>query len=188
MQYAISQHARLGLDIEFHAPILIIPYNGKYTGNENVMVANLGTFKINTAERVQDASNVKALHDQGIAEDKVIEKMVEQSYDEFAISFSGLQLLLAQTDQDWMSVITACEVSSMHVLKPLNLRVAIYKCLITDDPRLPLLKIRGTLAALSMSVSDKQLVQAMSLFKSIPFPEKEPESLDFSKLQVSTLL
>lgn len=42
LQYAIDKHIRLDLHIDLHAPYVVIPYGGKYTGNEDVLVANLG--------------------------------------------------------------------------------------------------------------------------------------------------
>ncbi|KAJ8973735.1 hypothetical protein NQ317_012874 [Molorchus minor] len=45
MAHTIETHARLDINVDLSAPYVIIPYGGKYTGEENVLVLNLGRLK-----------------------------------------------------------------------------------------------------------------------------------------------
>lgn len=69
------------------------------------------------------------------------------------------QIVIATADEDWQAAI-ACdeEATAMHLLQPTNLVIQIHKCLITDDPRLPKIKIRGQLQKIAISVAEDRLV------------------------------
>lgn len=178
LQYAISQHSHLNLEIELHAPLIIVPYGGKYLGVENVLVANLGTFRITTEEKKLSVLDVRKMHNIGTAEKDILKEMINASYDKFILRFTDLQLVLAQSGEDWLTAINQSKVSALHILQPLTLEMTFYKCLIMDDPRLPHAKIRGNLESLVLNISDAQILQAISLMQSIPFPKSEEEQLN----------
>lgn len=68
------------------------------------------------------------------------------------------------------------ESTKMHLLNPVNLHVNLYKCLITDDPRLPLTKVTSELPSINIVITDARLLKLLDLFFSVPFPgSKEPE-------------
>lgn len=173
LQYAIEKHTSLELNVDIHAPYIIIPYGGQYTGNENVLVLNLGHLRVTTLPR-DDSANVKALYKEGCDDSAILQSMIEQSYDNFNIDFTDLQMVLAQSGEDWMSCLEKSQESPMHILNPLSLKISLQKCVITDDPRLPLMKVKGELPSISINIVNAKLIQIMSLIGSIPFPKSEP--------------
>lgn len=86
LQHAIDQHAHLDLKISIHAPICVLPYQGKYLGNENVLIVNFGLITINTEERKMSVYEVRRMHSQGANEDDILKEMIAQSYDRFKVS------------------------------------------------------------------------------------------------------
>lgn len=72
----------------------------------------------------------------------------------------------------------------MHVLQPVNLIVSINKCLVTDDPRLPQVKIAGQLPSITLNLSDDRLLNILALVSSIPLPTGD--STEPAPLQVNT--
>lgn len=176
LQHTIETHAILDLKVDLHAPYVIIPYGGKYTGVENVLVINLGRVQI-LSEKRADSVNISNLHAQGTAGDKILEEMILRSYDKFILEFTDLQIVLAQGGEDWNRYINESIVTPSHLLSPLSLNLTFYKCLITDDPRLPLTKIKAQLPSISFNITDVRLLLLVALATSIPLPEENlPEN------------
>lgn len=170
LQYAIDKHTYLDLKVDIHAPIIIIPYGGKYTGVENALIANLGRINVGTKEREFSAKGVRQMHASGADEEEILKEMMLQSYDEFIVELTELQIILAQGGEDWEAYIKQTESTKMHILNPVNLHLLLCKCLITDDPRLPLNKITGTLPSINVNITDARLLLLLNLLLSIPLP------------------
>ena len=69
--------------------------------------------------------------------------------------FFLFQVLIALKGEDWMTALSKSEGTAMHLLLPTNLSVELQKCLITDDPRLPRLKIIGHLPNVEINITGK---------------------------------
>lgn len=190
LQYAIQQHTQLDLKIDLHAPYVIIPYGGKYTGVENVLVINLGYMKISSGDRT-NSLDIRHLHARGAGGREILEEMIAQSYDKFILEFTDLQIVLAQGGEDWLKYVNESSVTPLHLLSPVNLNLTIFKCLITDDPHLPLVKIRGQLPSISINITDVRLLLLVALATSIPLPEEstpEPRPLMVRSRPVLTFI
>lgn len=177
LQHAIEKHGSMEIEVDIHAPYIIVPYGGVYTGNENVLVINLGRLKLSTTPRSLSKVNVRTLHDSGTDETDILHQMIDQSYDKFDIVFTDLQVVLAQSGEDWKHCLNLSQETPLHILNPLTLKVTLEKCLITDDPRLPLIKIKGELPSISLKIVNSKLILLMTLISSIPFPENETAAL-----------
>lgn len=177
LQYAIEKHTSLEVNVDISAPYIIVPYGGKYTGNENVLVINLGRLRMSTEPRAKSMTNVKEMFKAGTDVSDVLRQMIDQSYDKFKLDFSDLQVILAQSGDDWMSCLRSSEGTQYHILNPLTLKISLEKCLISDDPRLPLIKVRGELPSISLQLVNSKLVLLMTLINSIPLPKSEPVNI-----------
>ncbi|KAJ9578225.1 hypothetical protein L9F63_005555, partial [Diploptera punctata] len=174
LQYAIEQQSVLDLNVNLQAPYVVLPYSGFYTGNENALVVNLGSFTMTSIPRDRTTSpNVRALHSQGTTEEEILKTLMSHSYDQFKINLEQVQVLIALKGEDWMTVLTKNEATQMHLLLPTNLSVELHKCLITDDPRLPRLKIVGHLPNVEINITDSRLLQLIGLFSSVPWPGED---------------
>lgn len=90
LQYAIERHNVVDMKINIEGPYIIIPYGGKYTGTENVIVANLGDLRINSVER--EGTKVKDMAAGGVEEKQILQRMVAESYEQFLLEFTDLQV------------------------------------------------------------------------------------------------
>lgn len=172
LQHAIEKHTRLDLDVNLHAPIVIVPYEGKYTGCENVLVANLGNVHVYTLDpNRSEMVNVRKLHAEGMEQEEIMRELIQQSYDQFKLDLTDLQILMAQSDENWKEYIKqSAKTSPMHILNPITLNLTYSKCLITDDPRLPLSKITCRLPSIQLNLTDARLFLLIALGTSIPLP------------------
>lgn len=170
LQYAIDKHIKIDLNIDFHAPYIVIPYGGKYSGVENVLVLNLGRLKVYSFGVRSSIIDVQQLHKEGKDQAYILQFMRENCYDNFMLELMDLQILIAQSDEDWMNSIKQSINSGMHLLEPLSLKVGLSKCLITDDPRLPHTKIKGELPSINVTISEARLLLLAALGTSIEFP------------------
>lgn len=181
LQHAIDQHTHLKLNIDLYAPYIIIPYGGKYMDDEHVLVVNLGNVRIHTLDRSMSAMDIKKLHAQGIEDKEILKAVIGQSYDQFRLELTNLQIILAQSNENWKSLIHNQSdddaTTNMYLLHPVSLNVSFSKCLITDDPRLPLTKITGELPSVDINVSDARLLLLIDLITSIPLPASDVPEL-----------
>ncbi|XP_066252738.1 intermembrane lipid transfer protein Vps13 isoform X1 [Euwallacea similis] len=189
LQYAIEQHTRLDIDITLHAPHIIIPYGGKFEELQNVLVVDLGQIRIFSSGHRSSIMEVRQLYKEGLAQDKIFEKMKLHSYDHFKVELTDFQVLVAQGEENWQQYIEHSASTEMHLLRPFSLSVEYAKCLISDDPRLPQQKITCELPTIDVSISDARLMLLVALLTSIPLPEtNEPpvEPLKKNKISAST--
>ncbi|KAH1006005.1 hypothetical protein HUJ04_006891 [Dendroctonus ponderosae] len=189
LQYAIEQHTRLDIDIVLYAPHIIIPYGGKYEELRNVLVIDLGQIKLYSSGQRSSVMEVRRLYSEGLAQEKIFEKMKLYSYDKFKLELADMQVLIAQGEENWKTYLEHSASTEMHLLRPFSLNVEYSKCLITDDPRFPLQKVKCELPSIDVSISDARLMLLVALLTSIPFPESEEppvEPLKKNKLNGST--
>ena len=60
---------------------------------------------------------------------------------------------MATGEENWEDALTRNIVTPMHLLHPTNLIIQLDRCLITDDPRLPKLKVTGTLPNVAVNIT-----------------------------------
>lgn len=66
-----------------------------------------------------------------------------------------LQVLVVMDGENWKNVLSDGKPSSLHLLTPTSLTVNFDKCVITNDPRFPMLKIAGHLPSVAIAISGK---------------------------------
>ncbi|XP_017782476.1 PREDICTED: vacuolar protein sorting-associated protein 13C isoform X2 [Nicrophorus vespilloides] len=174
LQHVIEQHARMDLDIKLAAPYVVMAYNGCYTGNENVLVVNLGRLRFKSIERdvtENPPANVSEMYKRGINKEDMMHELMSQSYDRFTLDIYNVQILLAQSDENWLDCIGQGYdkgISHMRILEPLDLHFILETCLITDDVKLPATKVAGVLPSVLVNITDTRLLLLLSLLQSIP--------------------
>lgn len=175
LQHVIEKHAVLDLKVDLMASYVLVPYCGTYTGNEDMLVLDLGSFKMaSVTEDPALKQSVHEMHSQGTAEEEIMQTILSRSYDKFTIELQDVQILVVLAGEPWKEVIDKNTKNSvMHLLHPTTLEVHLDKCLITDDPRLPKLKVAAQLPSVSLNVTDMRIIRLMAIFASIPFPTEE---------------
>ncbi|XP_074114843.1 vacuolar protein sorting 13C isoform X2 [Cotesia typhae] len=177
LEYAIQKHSQLDIQVDFEASQLIVPRNGFYREKESMIVINLGSLKIHTLEKPKDemsSQSVRQLVSMGKSEEDIITHLREHSYDRFALKIVNFQALVVTKDEDWRVGLSISS-SPMVILQPTTLEIQFHKCLVTDDPVLPKMRIIGELPSLALCIPGNRLLEAVSIVQSIPFPDDESE-------------
>lgn len=143
LQYAISKHTRLELDIAFMPSYLIVPYGGAYKKQESVLVLSLGKLIVRTEPRQENDTDIRSMHQAGAKQEEIMAEIISRSYDKFSFEISDVQAIVAKPEENWMFSITNNVETKMHLLQPTSLKVLVCLCVIDDDPRLPKSKIAG---------------------------------------------
>ncbi|XP_053594598.1 intermembrane lipid transfer protein Vps13 isoform X2 [Microplitis demolitor] len=177
LEYAIQKHSQLDIQVDLEASQLIVPRNGFYRARESMIVINLGSLKVHTLEKPRDemsSQTVRQLVSMGKSEEDIMMHLREHSYDRFALKIVNFQALVATKTEDWRLGLSMSS-SPMVILQPTTLEIQFHKCLVTDDPILPKMRIIGQLPSLALCIPDSRLLEAVSIIQSIPFPEDESE-------------
>ncbi|XP_011630655.2 LOW QUALITY PROTEIN: vacuolar protein sorting-associated protein 13 [Pogonomyrmex barbatus] len=179
LEYAIQKHSVLDIQVDMQASQLIIPHGGFYEDAKALIVVNLGSLKMHSLEKGKSemaGASVKQLVSLGKSEEEVMLHLREHSYDKFVLKIVNFQVLVSLPNEEWRSALANTE-NSLTLLHPTTLEIQFHKCLITDDPLLPKLRLLGHLPSVAVNITDIRLLQALSIAQSIPFPteEEKPE-------------
>ncbi|CAH0605439.1 unnamed protein product [Chrysodeixis includens] len=173
MQYAVHQHTFIDVDIDIAASYIIVPKTGIYKEGLSCVVVKLGAIRVKSAPRAA-ALDVHGLYKAGLAERDILREITKHSYDNMALELTDMQIVIAHPKEDWQSAIASNEEATpLHLLQPTNLVINIQKCLITDDPRLPKIKVRGELQKIAISASEDRLLTLCEILVSMPLPKSE---------------
>lgn len=173
MQYAITSHPRIEVDIAFAPSYFLIPNGGKYTKNESVLVVSLGKLVLKTEPRPLKARSVRLMHDEGANSDQILQELISQSYDKFQFEIHNIQVLVAKASEDWEEAIGIGHGTEMHILEPTFMKFSAALSVITDDPRLPKCKLSCELPSISISVTEDRVLDVLSIITTLPMPESE---------------
>ncbi|XP_053604237.1 intermembrane lipid transfer protein Vps13 isoform X1 [Plodia interpunctella] len=172
MQYAVQNHTFIDIDIDIAASYIIVPQTGTYKGGEACVVMKLGAISVKSEPR-SSALDVHKLYCDGLADDDIIREITLHSYDKMALQLTEIQVVIALPDEDWPSAIASNEATPLHLLQPTNLTIQIHKCLITDDPRMPKIKVRGELDTIVINVSEDRLLTLCEIIVGMPLPKSD---------------
>lgn len=178
IQYAIQKHTKLDLKVDLMGCYGVLPHGGLYTGeSQTLVVVNLGSIIFNSKPKRDDELNVKKMHLTGTKEEEIMKEMMRRSYDRFVVELKHVQVMVVLPGEKWQ--IQQNSDSDQYLLQPSNLTVKLAKCLFTDDPRLPKVKIEAQLPNINLKIEEKRLMNLLALLVSIPFPESSvPEIVD----------
>ncbi|CAL1678435.1 unnamed protein product [Lasius platythorax] len=187
LEYAIQKHSILDIQVDMQASQLIIPHGGLYEDSKALIVVNLGSLKMHSLEKERsdmDGTSVKQLVSMGKSEEEVLLHLREHSYDKFVLEIGNFQVLVSLPNEEWRSALASTE-SSLTLLHPTTLEIQFHKCLVTDDPLLPKLRLLGRLPSVTVNITDVRLLQALSIVQSIPLPEERTAELHRTSLSRS---
>ncbi|XP_017891074.1 vacuolar protein sorting-associated protein 13 isoform X2 [Ceratina calcarata] len=187
LEHAIQKHSVLDIQVNMQASQLIVPHDGFYNGTKSLLVVNLGSLRMHSLEKSKEDGKaqvtVKQLISMGKSEEDVLMHLREYSYDKFVLKIVDFQVLVSLPGEEWRRTISSGTTTDMSLLHPTTLEIQFHKCLITDDPLLPKLRLIGQLPSVVIDITDARLLQALSIAQSIPLP-KEEEPTD-AKLSLS---
>ncbi|XP_046683901.1 vacuolar protein sorting-associated protein 13 isoform X2 [Homalodisca vitripennis] len=170
LQHALQQRLRMDLNIDLMGFYGILPHGGFYTGvNQSLVGVNLGRMLINCKPRPPDELDIQTMVKRGSNESDIMKEMMDRSYDRFVVELREAQIQMMMPGEVWKS--TPEGGSEQYILEPTNLTVTLEKCVITDDPRLPKMKVYAGLPNINIRIGERRLFSTIALFMSIPFNE-----------------
>ncbi|XP_018614769.2 intermembrane lipid transfer protein VPS13A isoform X3 [Scleropages formosus] len=165
LMYIIETQKVLDLKVNLMASYVIVPQTGFYDSSKNVMVLDLGHFKVSSQSR-KGLPQLSAGH-------STIEDIMSRAYDSFDVNLSSLQFLYSKPGGDWKKA-RKLKQSDLHILEPVDLKVVFSRAMVVTDSRMPKFKISGELPRLSLRISDDKVRGVLQLVDSIPLPESRP--------------
>ncbi|XP_035848434.1 vacuolar protein sorting-associated protein 13A isoform X2 [Sander lucioperca] len=165
LMYVIETQKVLDLKVNLMASYVIIPQTGFYNGTQNILLLDLGHFKM--------SSKSKKHLPQLSACSSNIEDIMSRAYDSFDIQLSSLQFLYSKPDGDWKMARKQRQ-SPLHILEPVDLKVVFSRAMVIKDSRMAKYKMSGELPRLSLRISDVKFRNVLELVESIPLPETKP--------------
>ncbi|CAG5923536.1 unnamed protein product [Menidia menidia] len=165
LMYVIETQKVLDLKVNLMASYVIIPQSGFYDGTQNILLLDLGHFKMSSQSR-------KNLPQLSVTSSN-IEDIISRAYDSFDVQLSSLQFLYSKPDGDWKKA-RKQKKSPLHILEPVDLKVVFSRAMVVKDSRMAKYKMSGELPLLSLRISDIKLRSVLELVESIPLPESKP--------------
>uniref|UniRef100_A0A8C3GZB1 Vacuolar protein sorting 13 homolog A n=1 Tax=Corvus moneduloides TaxID=1196302 RepID=A0A8C3GZB1_CORMO len=166
--YVIETQKVLDLKINLMASYIIVPQKGFYDHTSNLLLLDLGSFKMTSKSR-SDLSELKVGQ-------STIEDIMSRAYDSFDVQLSSMQLLYSKHDENWQEA-RKQKNSSQCILQPLDVNLEFSRAMVVTDARMPKFKLSGQLPLLSIQISDQKLTSILELIDSIPKPESAPAAL-----------
>uniref|UniRef100_A0A665TH91 Vacuolar protein sorting 13 homolog A n=1 Tax=Echeneis naucrates TaxID=173247 RepID=A0A665TH91_ECHNA len=161
LMYVIETQKILDLKVNLMASYVIIPQTGFYSGTQNILLLDLGHFKVRWSLPQLSACSSN------------IEDIMSRAYDSFDIKLSSLQFLYSKPDGDW-KMARKQKRSPLHILEPVDLKMDFSRAMVVKDSRMAKYKMSGELPLLSLRISDDKLRSVLELVESIPLPESRP--------------
>ncbi|XP_023658646.1 intermembrane lipid transfer protein VPS13A isoform X2 [Paramormyrops kingsleyae] len=165
LMYVIETQKVLDLKVNLMASYVIVPQTGFYDSSKNVVVLDLGNFKVSSKSR-------KELPQLSVGQ-STLEDIMSRAYDSFDVKLTSLQFLYSKPDGDWKKA-RNLKKSELHILEPVDLTVVFSRAMVVTDSRMPKFKISGELPLLSLCISDEKVRGLLELIDSIPLPESHP--------------
>ncbi|XP_029017431.1 vacuolar protein sorting-associated protein 13A isoform X2 [Betta splendens] len=162
LMYVIETQKVLDLKVNLMASYVIIPQTGFYNGTQNILLLDLGHFKMSS----QSKKHLPQLS----ASSSDINDIMSRAYDRFDVQLSSLQFLFSKPDGDW-KMARKQKQSPLHILEPVDVTVVFSRAMVVTDSRMAKYKMSGKLPLLSLRISDDKLRSVLALVESIPLPE-----------------
>ena len=195
LEYAISKHRDININIDFAPFFLIIPHDDKVwdddeeeddefkdaltspTKPSDCLIVCFGRVQLNSlsADFRKKSLDVRHLSKQETPE-SLIAIARERAYESYKLRLSEVQVILSSSST-WKNDIGfnrgkkyQLHVDSHALLHPTCLDIDLQRCIINDDPDLPKFKVKAVIPLVSIVASGIQLVKSLSLLMELPTP------------------
>uniref|UniRef100_A0A8D2NBI0 Vacuolar protein sorting 13 homolog A n=1 Tax=Zonotrichia albicollis TaxID=44394 RepID=A0A8D2NBI0_ZONAL len=114
--YIIETQKILDLKINLMASYIIVPQKGFYDHTSNLLLLDLGSFKVSGKTSIED--------------------IMSRAYDSFDVQLSSMQLLYSKHDENWREA-RKLKNSSQCILQPLDVNLEFSRAMVVTDARMP---------------------------------------------------
>ncbi|XP_054161337.1 intermembrane lipid transfer protein Vps13-like [Oppia nitens] len=173
LEYAIEKHKQIKLNIDIEPSYVIIPQLGCLDSAHDVLLVSLGHVNLSSdliaKSEIPKVKQLIASH----SDKDLIEKMRKMAFESYKCRISEVQVILSDVNhwtQDLKSMST-----TRHLLYPVEFNLSIKRSIVSNDPLIPKLKIKGKLPNIELKISDSQLTKLMNLLLTLPFSESSSD-------------
>uniref|UniRef100_A0A146KJR5 Vacuolar protein sorting-associated protein 13A n=1 Tax=Lygus hesperus TaxID=30085 RepID=A0A146KJR5_LYGHE len=171
LQHMVHERKIVEINLDLQASTLLLPENGFYTRDKgSLLIVSLGHIKVSSNPYDRNQVSEGIVLEAASNEHPDFMKLLSKLYDNYKIELTDLQVVYAMEGEEWESPKVALP-DMMYFLKPSSLSVLVKRCIIQDDPRIPQIKINGSLNNIDIVLSERRLKDFAKLVVSIPLAE-----------------
>uniref|UniRef100_A0A803T771 Vacuolar protein sorting 13 homolog C n=1 Tax=Anolis carolinensis TaxID=28377 RepID=A0A803T771_ANOCA len=153
LTHIIETRKVLDLRVNLKPSYLLVPQTGFHHDSSSLLILDFGAFQVDQAPGAS------------------LEEIMDQAYDKFDVEIKNVQLLFGRSGEDWKKARSE-HPSTLHILRPMDIRVQLAKSMVEKDIRMPKFKVCGELPLVHLGISDRKIQGVFQLLESIPFPQK----------------
>ncbi|KAG9352350.1 hypothetical protein JZ751_020763 [Albula glossodonta] len=162
LSHIIETRKILDLRIDLKPSYLLVPKTGFYDGKSDLMILDFGSLQLNSVDQ--------GSHQQVSASFSSLEEIMDRAYERYSLELRSVQVLYSKCGDSWKSARQQGS-SKEHILRPLDFKVQLAKCMVDKDARMPRFKVSGELPLLHVKISDQKIQGVLDLINSIPLPQ-----------------
>ncbi|KAJ8412901.1 hypothetical protein AAFF_G00104830 [Aldrovandia affinis] len=162
LSHIIETRKILDLRIDLKPSYLLIPKTGFYDGKSDLMILDFGSLQLNSVDQ--------GAPQQVSASFSSLEEIMDRAYERYSLELRSVQVLYSKSGDAWKQARLQGS-SKEHILRPLDLKVQLAKCMVDKDARMPRFKVSGELPLLHVKISDQKIQGVLDLVNSIPLPQ-----------------
>ncbi|XP_042202978.1 vacuolar protein sorting-associated protein 13C-like isoform X2 [Homarus americanus] len=170
MEYAIARHKTVNLDIDIKSPYIVLPEHGSIQRGGNVLVLDIGGLKVNSEIGGQTVD----------LEDATRMELEERLYDRLTITVSQLQVLFADSGDEWRVHRTRDD-SDSHLLPRVRVKIDLANSIHPEYRHQPRQKVDIHITPLKLNLSDNKLSHLVEFAHHLPVLESGiivPDTID----------
>ncbi|CAL4158065.1 unnamed protein product, partial [Meganyctiphanes norvegica] len=157
MKYAIARHKTVSMDIDIKSPFIVLPEYGSLQNGGNVLIIDMGGLKV-----------VNEIGGQTVdLESATRMELEEQLYDRLTITISHLQVLLADSGDEWR-VHRTMDDSDSHLLPRVQIKINLANSIHPEYRQQPAQKVDIHITPLKINLSDIRLSQLVEFSHHLP--------------------
>ncbi|XP_063887436.1 intermembrane lipid transfer protein VPS13A-like isoform X2 [Scylla paramamosain] len=157
VEYAIARHKTINLDLDIKSPFIVLPEHGSIQKGGNVLVLDIGGLKVNSEIGGQIVD----------LEDATRMELEERLYDRLTVTISQLQVLFADSGDEWRVHRTRND-SDSHLLPRVRVKVDLANSIHPEYRQLPQQKVDIHITPLKLNLSDSRLGQLVDFTHHLP--------------------
>ncbi|XP_071548119.1 LOW QUALITY PROTEIN: intermembrane lipid transfer protein VPS13A-like [Panulirus ornatus] len=174
MKYAIARHKTVNLDVDIKSPYIVLPEHGSIQKGGNVLVFDMGGLKVNSEIGGQTVD----------LEDATRMELEERLYDRLTITVSQLQVLFADSGDEWR-VHRSQDDSDSHLLPRVRVKVDLANSIHPEYRQQPRQKVDIHITPLKLNLSDSRLSHLIEFAHHLPLVQSGMIVSDFVDNAVS---
>lgn len=165
LQTAIDTRHRLDVSVDLMAPLLIVPQQGM---ERRLLALRLGQLLVVSKPYESSETSVAVLSRAGSSPEQIYENLAEKVYDRFRVQLSDMEVAVAgSAESSVISDIAVADWRNIRLVQPVSLSLDLGRCVIVDDPRLPLIQLHMRIPLFELSFSDQRLCDLAAIINSL---------------------